>query len=178
MRVLGVVLLVGLLLFGGLLVWVGFAADLGYLEMSGTTLDASGTGYDYKMDLLVMDLLTSCEDGDGEDYTAMDYYLCAFLDGEGTVNLCVFEVQDFDNCFASLRDYVMDDTQQIGDCWVSGIYTFQEPDEEYYAEELELKEQWLADYGDELEAYAGERSPWPQERRRENQWQDKTGDDL
>lgn len=157
LRVIGALVLAVLVLVGGILFGSSFVSDseLDYTDMRETTLEEQGELADYGMynvDLLVIDLLSQYTD-DTDEYDVYSYYYClaAFADGAGDINLCIFELSEYDECCSKILSYLADDTQQIGDCRLSGTFVlYPEEDSELYTDELAVKDTWITEHQDSL----------------------------
>lgn len=151
-RALLALVLALLTLAGGFVAWVGCDLPQDYLEMSETPLWDVDTDYDYRMELLIVDRLGYVEQWDG---SVLDYYLAAFVDGEGALCCCTLEVEEYDSFFEALRAYGEDEESLVGECTLSGCFTFQYADSGY-EEVLGWKDECVAVYTEGLQGLSEE----------------------
>ena len=117
-----------LLVLGILTMFAGVAIVIGSrgekpkeaVEMKETPYAYVTIQNNYRIDLLVIDYLATMQEGEKEKE---DYYLAMFVDGDKKPYYCVLRADKNTDLYDGLREYLADETQNIGDARYDGYYS-------------------------------------------------------
>ncbi len=114
-------MIIGCLVFLALMLLVSCAASnrMGIQSLSGCAYTELESGTVYKADdLTVVSRLAVNTREAGANVT--DYYLAVFHDRNDRLAAAVLSVDDNDDVYARLSEYILEEDQNMGDCFVRG----------------------------------------------------------